>query len=110
MIKKPRKCAVWHNSFQATSLPLVFALVDPLQHGEAGLFRVGDGKRFQFNRGIERGDDFAHRLFAGGAIRQGLGGKRAAQGEFSTAHGATAFGQFVFVNWHGQNLTRNGGF
>jgi len=83
------------------SLPLVFALADLFKHGEPGLFRVGDGERLELVRRIEGGNDFAHRLFAGGTMRQRLGRKRTAQGEFSPADFAVAFAQFIFVKWHG---------
>ena len=73
------------------SLTLVFSLIEPFEHREAGLFGVRHRKRFQFDWGVEGREDLAHGFFAGRTIGQRLGGKRAAQGEFSTAHGAIAF-------------------
>lgn len=58
---------------QPASLPLVFALADFFEHGESGLFRVGDGQRLELVRRIEGGNDFAHRLFARRTMRQRLG-------------------------------------
>jgi hypothetical protein len=85
-------------------LPLIFALADLLEHGEAGFFRVRDGERLELVRRTETGKDFAHRLFARRTIRERLGRKRAVQGEFSAAHLAVAFAQFVFVKRHEMNL------
>jgi len=88
-------------NFQPTSLPLIFALVHFFEHGEPGVFRAG--KIVSFQR-IEFGKDFAHRLFARGAIRERLGRERTVQGEFPAADLAVAFAQFVFVKRHEMNF------
>ena len=88
-------------NFQPISLPFVFALADFFQHGEPGLFSVGDGERLELVRRIEGGNDFAHRLFARRTMDQRLGRERPSQGEFSTADPAVAFAQLVFVKRHG---------
>ena len=86
---------------QPVLLPLVFALADLFEHGEPGLLGVRDGERLELVRRIERGNDFAHRLLARRTMRQRLGRKRPAQGEFPAAHLAVAFAQLVFVKGHG---------
>ena len=88
-------------------LPFVFAFAHLFEHGEAGFLRVGDGERLELFRRTERGENLAHRLLARRAIRQRLGGQWAVQGEFSTAHLAVTFAQFVFVNRHSTNPVRN---
>ena len=73
-------------------MPLVFPLVDPFEDGEPGFFRVCDRKRFQLNGGAEIGEDLAHGLLAGRAIRERLGGKWPSKGELPAAHRAAALG------------------
>ena len=91
-------------SFAPVSLPLVFPFVNPLKNGEARFFSIRHGQWLQFNGGIEGGKNLAHRFLASRAICERFGGERSAQGEFPAAHRATAFRQFIFVDWHGQNL------
>ena len=83
-----------------TSLPFVFSFSKSFIDLETVFLGVGDGKRFEFLRRAESGDDFAHRLLAGRAIRERLGRQRPVQGEFPAADLAVAFAQFVFVKWH----------
>src|SRR6478736_1903307 len=49
------------------SLPLVFALAQPFEHGESGLLSVGDRERLELLRRTEVGKHLAHRLLAGWA-------------------------------------------
>src|SRR5271154_7087744 len=79
------------------SLPLIFALVHFLEHGEPGVFCARGFISFQR---VERGKDFPHRLFARRTIRERLGRERTVQREFPAADLAVAFAQFVFVKWH----------
>ena len=75
-------------------LPLIFALVHFLEHGEPGVFRA---RGFISLQRVEGGKDFAHGLAARGTISERLGRKRTVQGEFPAADLAAAFAQFVFV-------------
>lgn len=54
-------------------LAFVFAFACFFQHGEAGFFCIADGERLEDGGGVEAGDDFLHRPFAGGAFIQWLG-------------------------------------
>jgi hypothetical protein len=86
---------------QPISLPLIFALVHFLEHGEPGVFCA---RGFISLQRVERGKDFAHRLLARRTIRERLGRKRTVQGEFPAADLAVAFAQFVFVKRHKMNF------
>src|SRR5262245_49408263 len=78
-------------------LPLVFALADAFEDGEAGFLGIGNRKRPQR---VKRRKDFANRLFASGALGQRRGGDRPTQNEFAAADLAVALTEFVFVQWH----------
>lgn len=86
---------------RAVLLPFVLPFAYALEHGEARLFGVRDGQRLEFHWRIERGNDLPHGLFARRAMRQRFGGEGSPQGEFSPAHFAVAFAEFVFVERHG---------
>ena len=85
-----------------TLLLFVFALAEALQHGEARLFCVGNGERFEFAGRCERGNDFAHRLFARRTPGQFRRAQRPAQRELPTANCAITFAEFVLVKRHTQ--------
>ena len=87
-------------NFQPTSLPFVFALAEALEHGEPGLFGVGDGQRLEFLRRIEGGNDFAHRLFTGRTLLQLRRADRSPQGELPAANLTLALAKLVFVKRH----------
>jgi len=81
-------------------LPLIFALVEAFEDSEAGFFGIRDGEWLEFVRGGEAGNDLAHRLLAGRAVREGLGGERAVQSELAATGPALALTEFIFVKGH----------
>ena len=83
-----------------TLLLLVFAFAQAFKHGEARFLGVGNGKRLQFDRRIEAGNDFAYRLAAGRTnfLRGCRDGP--AQREVAAANGAITFAQLIFIDRH----------
>src|SRR5439155_859539 len=73
---------IGHWSF---SLSLIFPFIEPLEHGEAGLFGVADGERLELDGRTEGGDDFAHRFLARRALSQLRRAERPAQSELAAA-------------------------
>src|SRR5258707_15596369 len=83
-------------------LAFILALAHLFEDGEPGFFGVGHRK---FLGRIKSGKEFAHGLLAGRAVGKLLGIERAPQGEFTTAHRATAVAKFVFVDGHASQPT-----
>jgi hypothetical protein len=81
-------------------LLLVFAFAQSLQDGEAGFFGVADREWLKFQWAVERGNDFANRLFARGTGFELRGIDGPAQSEFATADHAISVAKFVFVIGH----------
>ncbi len=82
----------------------IFALAEPFIDLETGLLRVRHRQRLELVRRTEVGKDFAHRFFAGRAMRERLGRERTVQREFPAADLAVALAQLVFVKRHKINF------